>query len=75
MDKTNEEMERAAEEFFATPKWRAVICYRTEGKVAVQLEHLFEEIEDLHDIVEQGRTFMRSSTSRSRSTAICSISR
>lgn len=33
--------------------WRAVIHYRTDAG-QVDVEHFFEELEDLHDIVERG---------------------
>jgi len=34
-------------------RWHAVAIYRTEGG-PVAAEHRFEEIEELHDIIERG---------------------
>jgi len=34
-------------------RWRAVIEYRTNNGV-IDVEHFFEEIEELHDIIEHG---------------------
>lgn len=35
------------------PRWKATINYRTDNG-AVDVVHYFEELEDLHDIVERG---------------------
>jgi hypothetical protein len=34
-------------------RWRAVVWYRTEAG-SLDCEHLVEELEDLHDLVELG---------------------
>jgi hypothetical protein len=34
-------------------RWRAVVYYRTQMGV-VDVEHYFEELHDLHELVEQG---------------------
>ncbi|MGY2995476.1 hypothetical protein [Mesorhizobium sp. URHB0026] len=36
------------------PRWKAVILYRMEAGNFVDVEHLFEEIEDLHELIERG---------------------
>jgi len=35
-------------------RWRAVVTYRSIKLGQIDVEHFFEEIEDLHDIVERG---------------------
>ena len=37
-------------------RWRAIVWYRTDHGL-VDVEHLIEEIEDLHDLVEAGPHF------------------
>lgn len=36
------------------PRWKAVILYRMDGGNFVDVEHLFEEIEDLDVLIERG---------------------
>lgn len=36
------------------PRWKAVILYRMEGDAFVDVEHLFEEIHELDDLIERG---------------------
>ncbi len=36
------------------PRWKAVILYRMAGGNFVDVDHLFEEIEDLHTLIERG---------------------
>ena len=38
------------------PRWRAVVHYRSENGL-IDVEHWFEELEELHDIVERGPSF------------------
>ena len=38
------------------PRWRAVIHYRSKNGL-IDLEHFFEELAELHDIVERGPSF------------------
>jgi len=35
-------------------RWRAVVTYRSIKLGQIDVEHFFEEIEDLHDIIERG---------------------
>lgn len=35
-------------------RWRAVIVYRLDASEKVDVEHFFEEISDLEEIVERG---------------------
>ena len=36
------------------PRWKAVILYRMDGGNFVDVEHLFEEIEELDTLIERG---------------------
>jgi len=36
------------------PRWKAVILYRMRDNQFVDVEHCFEEIEDLHMLIERG---------------------
>lgn len=36
------------------PRWKATCLYRIEGGTFVDVEHFFEEIEDLHMLIERG---------------------
>ena len=38
-------------------RWMATILYRSERNGIIPQVHFFEEIEDLHDIVERGHSF------------------
>jgi len=38
------------------PRWRAVVHYRSENGL-IDVEHWFEELEELDDIVERGPSF------------------
>jgi hypothetical protein len=42
-----------------TPRWRAVIWYLSEkGENGIlEVEHFFEELGELHDLVERGPSF------------------
>jgi hypothetical protein len=35
-------------------RWKAIILYRMDGDQFVDVEHFFEEIEELHDLIERG---------------------
>ena len=50
-------------------RWKAVTTYRTDIG-PMKHEHYFEEIEDLHHLIER-LTGMRSLTATSRSTGAC----
>lgn len=38
------------------PRWTAIIIYRTDAG-QIDVEHQFEELDMLHDIVERGPSF------------------
>lgn len=38
----------------STARWKATIYYRSDDLGIVDVEHGFEEIQDLHDLVERG---------------------
>jgi hypothetical protein len=40
----------------AAPRWTAMVYYRTDAGL-VEVEHQFEELDMLHDIIEMGPSF------------------
>ena len=43
-------------ENMTTPRWHAEVDYRTDSGI-VSVPHDFEEIEDLHELIERGPDF------------------